>query len=202
MGKKMKFKQTMVITAIAAASSFAANATGESGQINFVGSIYEDSCAVSVEGGSTINTGGAPATATVIQLPPAAYDDFGTVAATAGRTNFDIQLTGCDVDKTQVELALMGSFVNEFGVVQGVYDNSATITDMGFQILGNTQTGATPAAQDWRTVTLMDDLSATPIDASSGVYKFPMSVSYYALTAGNVAPGIVRGTVNYLVSYQ
>ncbi|WOT06337.1 fimbrial protein [Shewanella youngdeokensis] len=195
----MKNKLTIFASLCSLFLAGSVSATNEDGTINFIGSIYSGACTVSVE----VDDSGMKNATNLVTLDPIESTTI-TKNVAAGVKGFSVVLTDCDVDKTALQLALTGDFMNNLGVVQATYDELETtparsnLTSLGFQIKGATY-GNSADVVDWSTVSVSDP--GASLVADSGIYKFPMSVGYYS-TADTADAGIVRASVNYLVSYQ
>lgn len=192
----MKTKTSAALLAMGLGFAGTANATGESGVINFVGSVYTGACTV------TIEVDGAGTTNATNLVTLQSVDGASMAAAGAGGTEtaFNIALTACTPASIgDVELALTGDFAsNADGVVNAVYDNGNNAGKLGFQIKAAGNGSAVPAVIDWRTVTA-NLYNGT--NTAGATHDIPMSVGYYSLDSNAAPGGIVRATVNYLVSY-
>jgi len=172
------------------------NATNESGQINFVGTIYSGDCEVSVEVNNTV--------ANIITLDAI---DVRTLGVSGSATKaFNIVVDRC-VGKSSFEIALTGDWMTDTGVVQALDFNSASVIDnLGLQVKGAIQSSgnSTPEEVNWKNVSLTQTLT-TELADNEARYIFPFSVDYYYNgSQENRAKtiGTVKASVNYLISYQ
>lgn len=187
--------KTLLATLVLTASQ--AYAENESAQINFAGSIYSGSCEVTVN----VDGAGAVNSTNTVTLKAISTDDLtgtGLVAETA--QDFSIVVEDCagDTGKT-LELALIGDWMDG-DIVQALYvADSGVVDGLGFQVQ-QTENGAAVTGNDWTNTTLTG-----AVDSDEGdLYTFPFQVSYYktADAETTVTAGLVKASINYLVSYQ
>lgn len=193
----MKTKTSAVLLAMGLGFTGAANAattpTGETGVINFIGSIYAGACNVTVEVDDAQTTNAT----NLVTILPADGSSATSIAAFGTPKDFNIALRNCEpATIANVELALTGDFAaNVEGVVNASYDSNtaANANKLGLQIKANS------TVVDWRSASA--NLYGVGSPTAGDTHDIPMSVGYYSLDTNAVPGGIVRATVNYLVSY-
>jgi type 1 fimbria pilin len=133
----------------------------------------------------SVSTGSKNVTVT---LPPVASNAFGAVGATAGTTQFGINLTGC---KSNLDVSATLSTTNPYAGANGVIAPTAGYASgVGIQILQ--PNGSTPVTFD----------TAFPTGTTNGAnYTFNLYARYYQ-TATTVTPGQVQATATYTLTYQ
>jgi major type 1 subunit fimbrin (pilin) len=175
-------KKTLISTALVAvmaAIGFAPTAQAVSapgGTINITGKVLGATCTVAVNGGATV------------LLPTVMKTDLATAGATAGATNFNISLTGCDTNTTSATMVFSGTNID---TTTGYLNNTVTGGSTAkIQLLQgtaqiNTSTGA--------------NAPVIPVNAS-GVGSTALTAQYIASGAAATA-GLVSSTVNFTLTY-
>ncbi|UVL43187.1 type 1 fimbrial protein [Pseudomonas sp. B21-040] len=180
--------KTLLALSVAAGLTvvFALPAQASDGTINFVGAIKDVTCTVQAAGTSGIST---------VTLPTITKSALTTVGATAGDTNFNIELTNCsgtDVSGSGVAVHFEpGVNVNANGRLTN--NGAATGVDLALyetNAASPLNLGVAPTAA-YKSMT-----GATP----NGSATLPYTVKYYA-TSATPGAGTVTSSVVYSVVY-
>ncbi len=165
---------TALVAVIAAAAFVPAAHAANSGTINISGMVIADTCKVDVNGGATV------------ALPTATTAQLGTVGATFGDTNFNVNLTDCDALVSSASMAFSGSNIDTNGNLNNAAAGGSTaqvqLLTGGNVINMNTQ----------------DNAPTIAVNAGSG--SVAMSARYYAKTAATTA-GLVQSSVSFTLTY-
>lgn len=168
----------------AALMTNAANAAD--GSINFNGSLMAQTCTITVEGKIS------PAAATVT-LPTVSTSLLNAPGKTAGRTNFEIELSNCLGAATNaVAYFEIGDDVDS---ASGQLYNRGDAANVRLQLRDNTVAGGVIKAGDSSQLT-----SSTRVPISSGSAVLPYAVEYIA--TGVAIAGNVTSSVTYSINYQ
>ncbi|MNC08812.1 fimbrial protein [Pseudomonas jessenii] len=180
--------KTLLTASVAAglAALFALPAQASDGTINFVGAIKDVTCTVAAAGTSGIST---------VTLPTITKTALTAVGATAGDTNFNIELSNCsgtDVAGSGVAVHFEpGVNVNSNGRLTN--NGAATGVDLALyqaNAASPLNLGVAPTAA-YKTM-----IGATP----NGSVTMPYTVKYYA-TSATPGAGTVTSSVVYSVVY-
>ncbi|MGS4678237.1 fimbrial protein [Enterobacter soli] len=179
-------KKNAIIAAMGAAFAVT-GVQASTGTINFTGTVSAQTCAASVGGTA------APAAATVA-LPAVQANSLSAAAATAGRTAFQISLTGCAAANPAGAGTVKALFENGAGVdSNGRLANTGSANNVVLQLLDGTTNAVINAGN-------ASQNTGGYVNISAGAATLPYSVQYYATgvaTAGNVA-----SSVTYSLIYQ
>ena len=173
-------------------AGIATQAQASDGSITFNGQVSAVTCTINAGSGGTNGT---------VTLPIVAKSSLATISATAGTTQFSINLTGCTG---------LGTAPNNLTKAAAWFENSSDVNSSGRLI--NTATGGAANVE----IALYNLTSSTPIviGASNGPgtsgAAFPIDANgaatlnyqakYYA--TGAAGAGTVTGKVNYTIQYQ
>lgn len=183
-------KKIAIIAAMGAAF-VAAGVQASTGTINFTGTVTAQTCAASVGG-----TGSAsPAT---VALPVVQASALSSAAATAGRTAFQISLTGCStatVSGANTVKALFenGSTVDSTGRLSNTNTASGAATNVALQLVDGTTNAAIAAGN-------ANQNAGGYVNISAGAATLPYAVQYIA--TGTATAGSVASSVTYSLIYQ
>lgn len=152
------------------------------GTINFSGQLTAQTCTTTVNNTSNVGT---------VTLPTFSISTLATAGATAGATNFNINLSGCQgTIKTAAAIFEAGSGVDP--TTQNVI-NTGTATGVQLQLLDSAgkviKAGDTSQTANTARTTVTGDTTS-----------LPYAVQYIASTA--TAAGTVLGSVTYSINYQ
>lgn len=175
--KKQLLSAAFAVTGLLAVASAAHAADG---QIDFTGSIIANTCVISGGGGGANFT---------VNLPKVSASALTTAGSWAGRTPFQIKLTGCSPDQKVSTYFEQGPTVNSDGRLM-VDAGGATNVELGLlnDTLGNIAAGA--ASQNSQLVQI-----------TSGNANLNYYVEYYSPNGGATA-GAANSRVQYTMTYQ
>jgi major type 1 subunit fimbrin (pilin) len=179
-------KKIAIIAAMGAAF-VAAGVQASTGTINFTGTVAAQTCAASVGGTA------APSASTVA-LPVVQANALSAAAATAGRTAFQISLTGCAASNPAGAGTVKALFENGAGVdSNGRLVNTGSAQNVALQLLDGTTNAVITAGN-------ASQNTGGYVTISAGAATLPYSVQYYATAAA--AAGTVASSVTYSLIYQ
>lgn len=135
----MKHYRTSILAASVLLAALSPAASAYDGTITFTGRITSNTCTISGNGGGTDFT---------VALPPVSASTLGTAGNIAGRTPFNIQLTGCTPDTGDV----------------AVYFEPGATVDLATGRLTNTAV-TTPAAEGTEAVTAATNVQIGVLNA-------------------------------------
>ncbi|MCK7430818.1 fimbrial protein [Enterobacter chengduensis] len=184
-------KKIAIIAAMGAAF-VAAGVQASTGTINFTGTVTSQTCAASVGG---IN---APTAATVA-LPAVQASALSAAAATAGRTAFQIALTGCSTTagsgaNTVKAFFESGSTVDSAGRLSNSATGATAATNVALQLVDGTTNGVIAAGN-------ASQNTGGYVTISASAASLPYYVQYIA-TTGAASAGSVTSSVTYSLIYQ
>lgn len=180
-------KKIAIIAAMGAAFAVT-GVQASTGTINFTGTVSAQTCAASVGGTA------APAAATVA-LPVVQTSALNAAAVTAGRTAFQITLSGCAATNPASASSVKALFENGAGVdANGRLINTVSsggAANVTLQLLdGNTPIVVGSASQN----------SGNYVTITNSAATLPYAVQYYANSAATA--GSVAASVIYSLIYQ
>ncbi len=187
----MNTKSLLLTAAIAATGLFASAAhadqnSGPDGTITVNGTVVAQTCQVDGNGLGTADN-------KVVNLPNVLTTALATSGDTAGDTNFNLAVTGCDASLSSVQTYFSGGDINSGN---GRLDNSASgaASNVQVQLLNGSGTamdlsGANATAQGSQVVSL-----------SGGAATLSYTARYYATGASSA--GAVKSTVDFTLIYQ
>ncbi|MFS7221228.1 fimbrial protein [Rahnella inusitata] len=180
--QRMNKKSLVALGLLVAGYSMTASAVSDN-TISFQGEVSDQTCEV------TVNSDSAP----VVLMPTAAASALTTAGSVAGKTSFDIALSGCTAATTATTINTMfsGNLVDTAN--QGTLTNTGTATNVNLQLL-DTDGSAIDLSSTWTST--KGELSLAETDTASSATFF---VQYYATDAATA--GTVAGSVEYAVSY-
>lgn len=172
----------------------AAGAQASDGQINFQGKLTDSTCQIAIDGAAS------PAT---VVLPTLSIASLATSGTTGGRTQFNIELSGCTGLVTTSTAA-------------AYFEGGSTVDSVTYNLKNTTTTGGAGNVQ-LQLVDVQGDSTIkvghnsqsttnTPVvipntaGASTGTTILPYAVQYYAI--GATTPGIVTSNVSFSINYQ
>jgi major type 1 subunit fimbrin (pilin) len=157
-------------------AAFAPQTARADGTITFTGKVVNNTCTFDVN-----SSGGPNGTVT---LPVVFRGALAAAGATAGDTNFNIVVAGCDTNLTSVQERFSGSNV----VADGNLQNTGSATGVEIQLLS----GGAP-------INLQTNAGAPVGTLSSGGVTLSYTARYFATAAAG--SGLVNTTVTYTTSY-
>lgn len=184
-------KKIAIIAAMGAAF-VAAGVQASTGTINFTGTVTSQTCVANVGGTA------APTAATVT-LPAVQASALSTASATAGRTAFQIALTGCSTSTvtgatTVKALFENGSTVDSAGRLSNSATGSTAATNVALQLVDGTTNGVIAAGN-------ASQNTGGYVTISAGAANLPYYVQYIA-TNGAATAGNVASSITYSLIYQ
>lgn len=166
-------------------------ASGTSGgTIDFTGKITASTCDSTVTGDGGENK---------VILPEVAVSSF--TGETAGRTSFDITLTGCTLTGDTGVSAYFEPDATNVDPATGHLNNTdaaAAATGVSLQLVDGTSGNAIKAGDDSQ---ISGNSYVTPIPATDGKATIPYFVEYFKIGT-EVAAGAVVGKVTYSLMYK
>ena len=166
-------------------------ASGTSGgTIDFTGKITASTCDSTVTGDGGENK---------VILPEVAVSSF--TGETAGRTSFDITLTGCTLTGDTGVSAYFEPDATNVDPATGHLNNTdaaAAATGVSLQLVDGTSGNAIKAGDDSQ---ISGNSYVTPIPATDGKATIPYFVEYFKIGT-DVAAGAVVGKVTYSLMYK
>ncbi|MGB5939925.1 MAG: fimbrial protein [Rhodanobacter sp.] len=161
------------------AAAFAPTAqAANSGTINISGKVINDTCTISVNGGSSTSS---------VTLPVVATGALNVAGATAGDTNFDIKLTGCDSNVTSARMAFAGGNIDPNGNLNT--SGAGQATNLQVRLLSGALV-----------INASSQANAPAIAVASGTGTTTLTAQYYANGAA-VGAGLVNTSVNFTLTY-
>jgi len=184
----MNMKALLLTTAIAATGLFVSAAhAAPDGTITVNGQVLAQTCLVDGNAYGTADN-------KTVQLPNVLSTALATTGATAGKTGFNIAITGCDLALKNVQTYFSGGDING----NGLLNNSSAATS----VAGNVQVqllNASGAAMD------LSQANATAQNSQVvSLTNGNATMSYFAqyIATGAASPGAVKSTVNFTMIYQ
>lgn len=178
----MKLNHVFIPAALTCAL-FSGNVLASDNTITFMGEVTDETCSVSVNGNSS---------APIVLLPTVSSSALENATDTAGKTTFDIGVSGCTGSPGGVEISTV--FIgNNVSSDTGNLINAGSADNVEIQILDPSDSEI-----DLRSIyNGAGDLSLGPDETSaSSTY----SAQYYA--SGAATAGTVEASLQYAVSYQ
>lgn len=171
----------------------AAGAQASDGQINFQGKLTDSTCQIAIDGSAS------PAT---VVLPTLTTQSLAVAGATGGRTQFNIELSGCT---GLVSTSTAAAYFEGGSTVDTTTNNLVNTTTSG---AGNVQLQLVDLQSDSAIQIGRSSQSSTntPVaipntaGASTGTTILPYAVQYYAL--GATSAGVVTSNVSFSINYQ
>lgn len=166
------------------------------GTITFSGKLSDQTCSVVVNGGTS-------ATGTV-KLPTMQINLLGTLNATAGKTSFDLNLSGCKASTTAFGITAYfpnNSYIDTTTktlINQETGTTAATNVNLElYQVNGTTETkvplGAAISDTSYKYTTVA-------VNATTATMKY--AVQYKNITGVAATAGLVKGIALYELAYQ
>lgn len=176
-------KKSLLSTALAAtlgAIAFVPSAFAAStGTITISGQVVADTCAISVNGG-TSNT---------VKLPTVTTNALGTAGATAGDTSFAIALSGCDKTLTTAAMTFSGSNVDT---------TNGNLNTTGTGQAGNVQVRLLSGTN---VINMHDQTNAPAIALANSTGSTTLTAQYFA-NGGAASTGAVNTSVGFTLTYN
>ena len=171
----------------------AVGAQASDGQINFQGELTDSTCQIAIDG--------SPSPATVV-LPTLSVQALAAPGAVAGRTQFNIELSGCT---GLVTTSTAAAYFENGASVDSTTNNLVNTTTSG---AGNVQLQLIDAQSNMKidigrssqTSTNTPVVIPNTAGASTGTTILPYAVQYYALGATTAGP--VTSDVSFSINYQ
>lgn len=173
----------VAVIALSTHGAFAAGAVAD-GQITFTGEVTAQTC--------TINGNGTGSANFTVALPTVSATTLASAGATAGRTPFNIALTGCTPDSGSVHTFFEAGPTIDAATGHLVLDaGGATNVEIGLQNadFSDIALGQADGSQNSRSAS---------INAGSA------TLNYYAqyVSLGGAKPGAANSSVMYTMSYE
>ncbi|VUS46079.1 fimbrial protein [Klebsiella spallanzanii] len=171
----------------------AAGAQATDGQINFQGKLTDATCQIAVDGAAS------PAT---VVLPTLSTASLATAGTTGGRTQFNIELSGCT---GLVTTSTAAAYFEGGATVDSVTNNLVNTTSSGagnvqLQLVDVQSDSAIKVGHNSQSSTNTQVVIPNTTGASTGTTILPYAVQYYA--TGATTPGVVTSNVNFSINYQ
>lgn len=178
---------TKLVPAVIAAALMSNAAYAADGTINFAGELIDQTCTIEIDGKV------APVAATVT-LPTVSTGLLTTSGNTAGRTNFEIELSNCTAGGKARAFFESGATVDP---ISGQLYVTGGATNVRLQLLDNSAGagGAVIKAGDTNQLG-----STTAVNIMGGIAVLPYAVEYVA--TGAATAGIVNSSVTYSIDYE
>ncbi|WP_179401488.1 fimbrial protein [Burkholderia guangdongensis] len=173
----------LAIAAIPASAVLAASAN----TINFHGEVTDQTCEVAING--------ATANPTVL-LPTVSSSKLASAGSTAGLTTFAVGVSGCTAPTTAAQ-SIKTVFMGNQTTTAGNLDNVGTAKGVALQLLDPSAPSSPfnlSGAEGYAATGL-----SLGVGQTSASYDFAVQ---YISEQGGVAPGSVKGSVQYQVSYR
>ncbi|VUS41198.1 fimbrial protein [Klebsiella spallanzanii] len=184
----------LLLSTVVVSCLVAAGAQASDGQINFQGQLTDSTCQIAIDGSAS------PA---IVVLPTLSTQTLAVAGNTGGRTQFDIQLSGCTGLVTASTAA-------------AYFEGGATVDSTTYNLVNTASSGGAGNVQ----LQLVDVLSDSTIQvghnsqsstntpvvipntagASTGTTILPYAVQYVA--TGATTPGVVTSNVSFSINYQ
>jgi len=185
----MNMKALLLTSAIAATGLFVSAAhAAPDGTITVNGQVLAQTCLVDGNAYGTADN-------KTVQLPNVLATTLASAGATAGKTGFNIAITGCDLALKTVQTYFSGGDINSSN---GHLDNSSTAA----AVAGNVQVqllNASGAAMDLSQANATAQNSQV-VSLSNGNATMSYFAQYFA--TGAASPGAVKSTVSFTMIYQ
>lgn len=197
-------KRTYIALAALVSLSVMSAAQASDGTINFGGKLFNQTCTISVNGGTSMGT---------VTLPTLLVSAFGVAGATGGSTVFNIGLSGCGGGSSSGVLsdsALNGTASNPKSIssASAYFENGPSIDPISHNVLNanGSATGVQLQLTDFAgKVIRPGDISQLTVQgvgigaggSTSGTMRY--KIQYIATAAATV--GSVVGSVTYSVAY-
>ena len=171
----------------------AAGAQASDGQINFKGSLTDSTCQIAIDGSAS------PAT---VVLPTLSTASLATSGTTGGRTQFNIELSGCT---GLVTTSTAAAYFEGGATVDSVTNNLVNTTSTGagnvqLQLVDVQSDSAIKVGHNSQSSTSTPVVIPNTAGASTGTTILPYAVQYYA--TGATTPGLVTSNVSFSINYQ
>ncbi|PXW48748.1 major type 1 subunit fimbrin (pilin) [Klebsiella oxytoca] len=182
---KRLFLSTAIVSCLVATGAQASD-----GQINFQGQLTDSTCQIAIDG--------SPSPALVV-LPTLSVQALAAPGAVAGRTQFNIELSGCT---GLVTTSTAAAYFENGASVDSTTNNLVNTTMSG---AGNVQLQLIDAQSNMKIdigrSSQASSNTPTIIDgAGTGTTILPYAVQYYALGATTAGP--VTSDVSFSINYQ
>ncbi|MDW8847675.1 fimbrial protein [Erwinia sp. MMLR14_017] len=173
-------KVTMVSLGVLLAAAQVNAAEASDGTITFTGSIDSQTCAVSINGGSSSAT---------VTLPSVSSSVLSSAGQIAGNTRFTVELNECSTETGEVYAYFeQGANVN----ANGRLNNTGTATNVELQLLDGANNVLNAGSTDQTTSPTTEALTA-------GAATLSYSAQYYA--TAQATSGTVASSVTYSINY-
>ena len=171
----------------------AAGAQASDGQINFQGKLTDSTCQIAIDGGTS------PAT---VVLPTLSTQTLAVAGNTGGRTQFNIELSGCT---GLVTTSTAAAYFEGGATVDSVTNNLVNTTSTGagnvqLQLVDVQSDSAIKVGHNSQSSTNTQVAIPNTAGASTGTTILPYAVQYYA--TGATTPGAVTSNVSFSINYQ
>lgn len=177
-------KKTTLALTLALAIPGIQSAMANNGTITFNGEVTANTCNVSVDGGNASNT---------VKLPTVSEASLATAGKTAGRTNFNMSLSGCTGTlKTASAFFEAGADVNG----DGRLNNTGTAKLVNIQLRDGSNSDAVIQAGNGNQIANTKYVTIN----TAGTTSLRYSAEYYA--TGKATAGTVLSKVNYSIQYK
>ncbi|MEO5810591.1 MAG: fimbrial protein [Rhodanobacter sp.] len=169
---------TALVAVIAATAFLPTAQAASSGTINFTGRVLADTCAIAVNGGSTVT------------LPNVTTTTFGsTVGTTAGAVPFTIALSGCDTNTTKANMAFTAG-TNVDTTTGNLKNATSGGANVQIQLLNSASA----------VINTSTNANAPVITVAAGAGSTSLTAQYIS-TATTTTAGLVTSTVGFTLTY-
>lgn len=185
-------KRVLLSTAIASVL-IASAAQASDGTINFQGKLTDATCQITIDGSSS------PAT---VVLPTLSTQLLAATGDIAGRTQFNIELSGCT---GLISTSTAAAYFENGSTVDTTTNNLVNTTTGGagnvqLQLIDIQSNNTIEIGRSSQTSSNTQVVIPNTAGASTGTTMLPYAVQYYAL--GTTTPGVVTSNVNFSINYQ
>lgn len=178
MNKKL-LSTALVATLGALACVPAASAAPNTGTIQINGKVLQDTCTVTVNGG----------TGNTVTLTPVMASSLNASGKVAGATAFTLNLSNCDQNATQAQLSFTGGANN---ATDGNLTNTGSAGSVEVQLLAGGTSGSA--------INVKTNANAPAVTLSSGSGSTNMAAQYYATAPASA--GLVSTSASMTFTYQ
>jgi len=194
----MKLKHALSLLSLATCAAISTSALAQTGTITVNGKVIADTCTVNITGQGSSVTGGFPNY--TITLPDVSSASLSSAGATAGDTEFSVELSGCTLSAgtTRMWAFFSGGNVNSS---TGRLNNTGGTLDVSFQLTNGLGGAAIQAGGSAAGAPGSNQGTSVAFQSGSASKKY--AVRYYANSAlPSGAAGNVSSSVTYNIQYH
>ncbi|OKP16859.1 fimbrial protein [Serratia fonticola] len=152
--------------------------------VQFKGEVSEQTCNVNINGNE-----GNP----IVLLPTVPAADLASPGATAGATEFTVNVTGCNVASS--DTAIKTVFAGNNPTANGNLGNAGDAQNVSIQLMDSN--GTTPLVFATSTT-----VTTSPMTLQTGATSTSQTLSARYYAEGIATPGAVLATAQYAISYN